>query len=263
MPGTDLALLIEAARDAGAIALRHFGQNPDYTDKPGGAGPVSEADIAVDDALREALLDARPDYGWLSEETPDSAHRRETARQFIVDPIDGTRAFLGNNPDWALSLAVTDRGEASAAVVFLPARDLLFAAALGEGATLNGETIRPTDADLEGARVLAAKPAFAPGHWKGGMLPPVERVFRSSLAYRMCLVAQGRFDAMLTLRPAWEWDIAAGTLICAEAGACATDPARGRLSFNNPRPKLSGVLAAGPRLHAALADRLEPPRPSG
>ena len=84
----------------------------------------------------------------------------------------------------------------------------------------------------------------------------LKRHHRPSLAYRLCLVAEGRFDAMLTLRPAWEWDIAAGALILSEAGACVTDRRGGPLRFNNTHPQTDGVLAANPALHAALLDRL-------
>ena len=112
------------------------------------------------------------------------------------------------------------------------------------------------------ATVLASKPSFAPHHWKESRLPPFKQAFRSSLAYRLCLVAQGRFDAMLTLRPSWEWDIAAGALIVAEASGRVTDPSGTALRFNNPHPQVPGVIAAGEELHASLAARLEPAAPT-
>ena len=89
------------------------------------------------------------------------------------------------------------------------------------------------------------------GHWPGGV-PDLKRSFRPSLAYRLCLVAQGRFDAMLAFRPTWEWDIAAGALIAARAGAVATDGAGAALLFNAADPRTNGVLVAGPGLHAEL-----------
>jgi myo-inositol-1(or 4)-monophosphatase len=100
-------------------------------------------------------------------------------------------------------------------------------------------------------------PNFDARFWKDGIVPDVERVFRSSLAYRLCLVAQGRFDGMLTLRPSWEWDIAAGALIIEEAGGTVSDQHGAPLKFNNSHPQVPGVLAAGQTLHAALAARLE------
>lgn len=257
MLATDLALLVAAARKSGDIAKKYFQNDLDVTNKPDGAGPVTEADLAVNDMLHQTLGDARPDYGWLSEETEDSTARLSTTRQFVIDPIDGTRAFIEGNRDWAHSLAIVENGQAVAAAVYLPIRDLMFAATLGGGATVNDAPTQVTAAPVEGAVVLGAKPNFADTFWRGGT-PPIKRAFRSSLAYRMCLVAQGRFDGMITLRPSWEWDIAAGTLIAAEAGAIVTDPSNRPLQFNNPHPQVPGVLAAGPKLHMGLAARLEP-----
>lgn len=261
MPETDLALLIGAARRSGEIAKRYFRQNPDVTDKPDGAGPVTAADLAVNAMLEGYLQAARPDYGWLSEETEDNADRLQCARQFIIDPIDGTRAFVDGNRDWAHSLAIVEDGRPVAAVVYLPMHDLMFAAHLEGGATLNGDTIRVTDPALNKAEILGARPNFDARFWKDGQVPPVKRAFRSSLAYRLCLVAQGRFDGMMTLRPSWEWDIAAGALIVQEAGGAVTDQHGATLRFNNPHPQVPGVLTAGARLHSDLLARLEPRHP--
>ncbi len=258
MPETDLALLIAAARQSGEIAKGYFQQNPDVTDKPDGAGPVTAADLAVNTMLEEVLQTARPDYGWLSEETADTAKRLGTKRQFIIDPIDGTRAFIDGSKDWAHSLAVTEDGVPVAAAVYLPMRDMMFAASKDAGATLNDVPIQASVAQMEDATLLGAKPNFEGRFWKGGMLPPIKRAFRSSLAYRLCLVAQGRFDGMITLRPSWEWDIAAGALIVAEARADVTDQHGAALRFNNEHPQVPGVLAAGTGLHGDLLARLEP-----
>ena len=258
MQETDLALLTEAARHAGEIAKKYFQNDPSVTHKPGGAGPVTDADLAVDAMLEASLRLARTDYGWLSEETEDNAARLKTKRQFVVDPIDGTRAFINGSKDWAHALAVVEDGLVVSAVVYLPMHDLLFAATKGGGATVNDRPIAVTNAALGNATVLGAKPNFESHFWKGGQVPPVTRAFRSSLAYRLCLVAQGEFDGMLTLRPSWEWDIAAGALIITEAGGVVSDQYAAPLQFNNPHPQVPGVLAAGAQLHAALAARLEP-----
>ena len=258
MPVSDLALLTTAARQAGDIALKYFGNDPDVTNKPDNAGPVTEADLAVNTMLEQVLGQARPDYGWLSEETEDSASRLDTERQFVIDPIDGTRAFIEGSKDWAHSLAIVEAGQVVTAVVYMPVRDLLFAASLGAGATRNDAPIAVTDPAIEDATVLSAKINLDPRYWKAGAVPPVKRTFRSSLAYRLCLVADGSFDGMMTFRPSWEWDIAAGALIASEAGATVTDQTNTGLEFNNAHPQVPGVLVAGPELHASLATRLEP-----
>ncbi|MFZ3583263.1 3'(2'),5'-bisphosphate nucleotidase CysQ [Loktanella sp. DJP18] len=252
MPATDLPLLLDAAQEAGDIALGYFKADPQVWDKDDEQGPVTEADLAVNAMLTDRLRGARPAYGWLSEESPDDPARLTTQRQFIVDPIDGTRAFINHSRDWAHALAVVEQGRVICGVVALPARGLTFAATQGGGATLNGQPLRVTDiTTLAEAHVLTTKPNLAPQHWIGGAAPAFSKGFRSSLAYRLCLVAEGRFDAMLTLRPSWEWDIAAGALIVEEAFGTATDRRGKPLQFNNPHPQVDGVLAAGP-VHAAL-----------
>ncbi|MGJ8622781.1 MAG: 3'(2'),5'-bisphosphate nucleotidase CysQ [Yoonia sp.] len=258
MPETDVALLTQAARKAGVIARQYFQNDPGVTDKPDGAGPVTDADLAVDAMLETNLRLARPYYGWLSEETEDNAARHSTQRQFIVDPIDGTRAFIAHSKDWAHSLAIVENGRPVAAAVYLPMHDMMFTAAAGQGATLNGAPIAVSDTVGPDATVLAAKPNFADHFWKDGKAPDVKRAFRSSLAYRLCLVAQGRFDGMITLRPSWEWDIAAGALIISEAGGTVTDQHGQALRFNNTHPQVPGVLAAGRQLHQSLLAQLEP-----
>jgi myo-inositol-1(or 4)-monophosphatase len=256
LPGTDLILLREAAKEAGGIATRYFNATPKVWDKPGDAGPVTEADLAVDGMLRRTLSGARPSYGWLSEESEDTPDRLRADRVFIVDPIDGTRAFIEGARDWAHSIAIAEGGRITAAVVYLPLRKLMFAARLGRGATVNGRPIHVTPArDLTGASLLSSRPGLAPENWKEGAVPAMNRSFRSSLAYRLCLVAQGQYDAMITLRPTWEWDIAAGSLIVTEAQGSATDRRGNPLIFNNAHPQIDGVVAAG-GLHASLLDRL-------
>lgn len=263
MPAADLPLLIEAARAAGDVAMGYIGRTARRWDKPEGAGPVTEADLAVNDRLLADLQGARPDYGWLSEETEDSAARLSRKRVFIVDPIDGTRSFVEGSDTWAHSLAVVEDGKVTAAVVYLPKRGLLYSAALGEGAALNGQPVAPSAASLDNAEVLAARPVMRGEYWQDAAAPTFRRAYRPSLAYRMALVAEGRFDGMLTLRPCWEWDIAAGDLILREAGAHCTDRTGQPLRFNNPDPRLNGVIAGGAAVHSGLAAALLPPVSAG
>lgn len=256
MPGSDLALLLAAAEAAGEIARRHFEGAPRIWDKPDGFGPVTEADLEVNEMLRAMLTAARPAYGWLSEESPDDPARLGRSRVFVIDPIDGTRAFIAGQKSFAHSLAVAEAGEIVAAVVYLPMLDRAYAAAAGQGARLNGAPIGASARmELDGARVVAPASVLDPKHWRGPA-PEVERVFRPSLAYRLCLVAEGRFDAMLTLRPTWEWDVAAGDLIAREAGARVADMRGVAPRYNRPDPKLRGFVACAPGLLPELIGRL-------
>lgn len=256
-PEDDLALLSQAARAAGRIAMGFWRQAPRSWDKADGAGPVTEADLAVNEELQALLTGARPDYGWLSEESEADPSRLDARRCFIIDPIDGTRAFIAGQEGFSHSLAVAEGDRIIAAVVFLPVGDRCYTAAADGPALLNGTPIAPSDTGVRGARVLTYRGAAEPGHWRQGRVPGFQREFRPSLAWRLCLAAEGRFDAALSLRAAWEWDIAAGSLIAERAGALATDRFGNRMRFNSPRGIVEGLVVAGPRLHGELLAALK------
>jgi myo-inositol-1(or 4)-monophosphatase len=226
-------------------------------DKPGDLGPVTAVDLEIDRMLHARLTEARPGYGWLSEESNDGTARLAAERVFLVDPIDGTRSFIAGEPGFAVALAVVERGRPVAGVVHLPARGATYSATAGRGAFRDGLPIAVSrEHRVEKATVLTARKQMLAEHWPGGP-PPMERHFRSSLAWRMCLVAEGRFDAMLTFRRAFEWDIAAGALIAAEAGGRVTNGLGAELSFNSPEAMQDGVIAAPEALHRRiLAHRL-------
>ena len=232
--------------------MKHFRTDVKTYQKPGDLGPVTAADLEINEMLDARLRGARPGYGWLSEEDADDPARLNAERVFIVDPIDGTRSFIAGETGFSVALAVVEKGKVIAAAVHLPAREETFSAAIGQGATKDG---RPVAASNQGdpaqATVLTARKQLLPENWPKGV-PPLTRHFRSSLAWRMCLVAEARFDCMLTFRRAFEWDIAAGALIASEAGAQVTDGNGGRLVFNSAEGMQEGVIAAPSSLHDRL-----------
>ncbi len=257
MPEHDLELLTHAALACGEIAMRFWKHSPKIWEKGDDAGPVTEADLAVNEMLQAQLIAARPDYGWLSEETPDADARQHCEHVFIIDPIDGTRAFIAGEAHFAHSLAIARQGQITAAVVYLPALDRLYCATVNGPATCNGAVVQASAVtDAAASEILANKATVAPEHWVAGA-PPFKRNFRASLAYRLCLVAEGRFDGMITLRPTWEWDIAAGALIASRAGATVRDRLGGVLQFNRPDPRANGVVALAPGLYPQISAALK------
>jgi myo-inositol-1(or 4)-monophosphatase len=256
LPASDLNLLLSAAQDAGEVALSFWRRDPRTWHKDD-ASPVTEADLAVNDRLAATLRAARPDYGWLSEETPDDAGdpggRLQRDRTFIIDPIDGTRAFVAGEDDFALALAVAEAGRVTAAVVHLPACGQTYAATCDGPATLNGLPLRVRPAPATPV-VMAGRPSVAPAHWPGG-LPVIERRFRAAMQVRLCHLAEGRADAVLALNAVAEWDSGAGALIAARAGAIATDGDGYPLRFNQADVFGPGLIVAGPALHADLIAR--------
>jgi myo-inositol-1(or 4)-monophosphatase len=239
-----------AVREAGNIARKYYGGDYKRWAKAGGS-PVTEADLAVDQYLKQTLLAARPDHGWLSEESADDLARLTTQHVFVVDPIDGTVAFLKQRPHFTICAAIVEGGRPRQAVVYNPITEECFTAQEGGGATLNGAPIHVSDQNtIAGARMLGPKSTFAEG-W-----PVMELTALSSIAYRIALVAAGRHDAMVSLSLKRDWDLAAADLIVHQAGGLLTDAAGETLIYNRPAPVQRASIAAGPKLHALLLEHL-------
>jgi len=252
----DLLLLETAARNAGALAMRWFADPGAVWDK-GDNHPVTKADLAVDALLIKVLRTARPDYGWLSEETEDDCSRLKAKRVFVVDPIDGTRAFIKGKPHFSISIAIVEGGEPIAGAVFNPALDEMYLASKGHGSTCNSQPITLRDyTQLEGCKMIASDGLFRQKHWKD-LWPDMQTISRNSMAYRMVLVAAGKADATLTLRPKSDWDIAAADLIAREAGAIVSDPNGKSFDFNEISTQKSGVICAGRPIHDLIRTRIQ------
>lgn len=221
----NLNVMIKAARLAGRSLTKDFREveNLQVSSK-GAADFVSRADIAAEEIIKETLMDARPNYGWLGEET-GGAEGNDPTRRWIVDPLDGTTNYLHGMPHWAVSIALEHKGEIVAAVVFDPAKDEMFFAEKGQGAFVNDTRLRVSDRSRMGECV------FATGI-RGGTLgdlpatlqdiarlaPPSAGIRRwGSAALDLAYVAAGRFDGHWE-RGVYPWDIAAGILLIREAG---------------------------------------------
>lgn len=259
MPGTDrgdLDLIVTALRQAGEIARAGFDGAPQVWEKSKG-NPVTETDIAVDRHLREALCAARPAYGWLSEETADDPARLQRQRLFIVDPIDGTLAFIKRRPEFVICVAVVEDGVPVTGGVFNPMTGEMFTAGLGDGAFLNGARLSVTGrAELPGCRMLVARDVIEHKAWPEPW-PAMEVGKRASIAYRMAMVASGQYDCMMALSTKQEWDTAAATLLVQEAGGLVTSHAGERLVYNQAQPSHRSVVCAGPALHKAIMVRTD------
>jgi myo-inositol-1(or 4)-monophosphatase len=251
----DFALLTSVTQEAGALAAEMFETTVKSWDKSPG-NPVSDADIAVNDLIKRRLLGTRPDYGWLSEETADDARRLFAPKVWVVDPIDGTRAFIKGRDGFCVSVALVEAGRPTMAALSAPLRNQFFTARAGQGAHVNGKVIAPTPrSDLSGCAMLADKELFAASFWPEAW-PEMTLSKPNSIALRMALVACGEADAAVALRPQNEWDMAAATLILEEAGGLWSDHAGQRPPFNRPSPVYANVVAAGPALYGEVLRRV-------
>lgn len=250
----DQDLLLSAVREAGAVAMKFFdGGVKSWHKKPN--DPVSEADIAVDDLLRERLAGARPDYGWLSEESGRQAGTGGDI--WIVDPIDGTRAFIDHKPEFTICVALLRNERPVLAAIFNPAKDELFDAVAGGGARLNGKPIHASGhASLMEARFLASRRTFERHGWMA-RAAKADFAYRNSIAYRMALVAAGRFDAAISLTEKSDWDIVAADLLVQEAGGRVATADGEPLVYGIEKRRHPSVIATGAYIFDDLVDLLK------
>jgi myo-inositol-1(or 4)-monophosphatase len=251
----DLSLILEAARAAGKLALELRGAGLSIRLKDGDS-PVTNADLAADALLKARLHAARPDYGWLSEETADDPARLVAERLFLVDPIDGTSAFARAEPWWSVSVAVAEAGRPTVGVVVAPELDETYWAVAGQGAWLNGAPIRASAVcQLEGCGMVGDPRMFQRRDWPEPW-PELRIEWRSSTAYRMCLVAAGAADAALAFVPKHDWDLAAADLIVREAGGFVGDHAGRAFVYNRPEPVQPSLICTAPGLAPLILERV-------
>jgi myo-inositol-1(or 4)-monophosphatase len=251
----DFDLIRDAAQEAGKLALSYWGRSIQKQRKADGS-EVTEADHAVDELLAARLKGARPSYGWLSEESGEHNDRLHARRVWVVDPIDGTRAFIQDRNDWVIALALIEDHVPVLAAVVNPVRGEVFEARVGAGAFLNGRRLHASkQRALAGARLVVPESLLKSNRWRRPW-PPVRLVWANSIIYRMALVASGEADASFATKSKWEWDVAAGALLVSEAGGIVTDPCGFPLTFNSREAKVPGFLAAAPKLHHILAERM-------
>lgn len=258
---TDLSLLEMAGREAGAIALSYFQNDPEVWLKPGDS-PVTEADFAVDKFLAKMLQSARPDYGWLSEESEDNSARLSAERLFVVDPIDGTKGFMAGSEDWTISIAVVERSSKVderniwrpvTAALFNPCREEMYLAEHGQGAFLNDKEMKvAANTEVSGAHISISKPMYRDMNLE--QLGSVRTRHIPSLAYRLALVAAGEISAAVARPNSHDWDLAAADLLVQEAGGILLGEHGEHVSYNAELPKHGVLVAAQKQLGRQLLD---------
>ena len=252
----DRQVMNAAVRAAGEAILRRFRGNNKTWAKDDDS-PVSIADHEANEILHwHLMVQHKRHYGFLSEESADAFDRLQSKRTWIIDPIDGTRAFLKGDPHFTVCAALVEDGKALAAAVFNPATEEFFEAETGKGALLNGAPAQASGADrLENCNILGWPGMFKHPGWP---IPwPVMNISqRNSTNYRMALVASGEVDAMLAIARKADWDAAPGALIAEEAGATVTDHTGAKFCYNQPEPYQRSVVCAAPGLYSSLFARV-------
>lgn len=248
-------LLCDAVREAGELALQMFNAGVGSWDKTDGT-PVSEADLAVDQLLAARLRSVTPDFGWMSEETARDDVTQSKVNVWVVDPIDGTSAFLSGSNHWCVGACLLSQGRPVAAAAFAPAQDRFYDAVLGAGARLNGNTMRVSDKlELDGSRFVAHKSAISQSKWKSPV-PQINCAMTTSLILRHCVVATGEYDGAIAFGKKHDWDLAPGDLIVHEAGGYTLDLDGKRFIYNRSSTRQNGLMAGSKALLDEISERL-------
>jgi myo-inositol-1(or 4)-monophosphatase len=247
---------IREALEAAAGAVSSFVPGTVKVHRTSDRGPVTEADLVVNQILRQVLV--RDGEGWLSEESVDDLQRLEKHRVWVVDPLDGTREFVAGIPEWCISVGLVENGRAIAGGICNPTARETFLGCLETGITYNGKRAWVSKKrGPPGALVLASRAEVKRGEWErfqdtGLVIRPV-----GSVAYKLALVAAGLADATWTLSPKNEWDVAAGVALVEAAGGFVRSLVNSSLTFNNKSVLVSGFLACGPSLREELTSLIQ------
>ncbi|HLW79611.1 MAG TPA: 3'(2'),5'-bisphosphate nucleotidase CysQ [Terriglobia bacterium] len=256
----DTVSRIAEALDAARQAIARFVPGAvEATEKPGGRGPLTEADQIGNRVLREML--PRAGEGWLSEESVDDLARLKARRVWVVDPLDGTNEFIAGVPEWCISVAMVEDGLATAGGIVNPVTGEVIVGSRETGVTANGKTVRVTMRQgLLGAVILASRSEVARGEWDRFRDAPFSIRPTGSVAYKLARVAAGLADATWTLTCKNEWDVAAGAALVEAAGGFVLGVDGSPLRFNQASTLLPGLMAGGMGLRDELMAFLRPHR---
>ena len=245
----ELAALVESILNAGAKVRDMVRVGFDVQTKPD-RSPVTTVDHEVNHILHDMQRREFPQDGWLSEESPDDPARLTNTRVWVVDPIDGTKALVNRLPEFCISAALIERGVPVIAAILNPSTDELFTATRGGGLFLNSTriTLSPTH-DVKDPVIMVNAWELRANRW-AALAETAQCRPMYSIANALALVAAGRAQAVLTIEPENEWDLAAGVLLVEESGGTISDAAGKPFAFNQPTPTARGVIAV-----AAAADK--------
>jgi myo-inositol-1(or 4)-monophosphatase len=252
----ELEVAIQAAREAGEVLLRHWTDDVKHWEKSED-NPVTRADLEADRAIAARLRAAFRGDALLSEETVSDPSRLRSSRAWIVDPMDGTKEFIGRIPEFGVSIALVEDGEPVAGVIHNPAARVSVWATRGGGTFRDGARVgvsrvaRLEDAVVIASRTEISRNQFAP---YAGWFKEIRPV--GSIAWKLACIASGDGDLNVSVAPKNEWDVCAGDLLVREAGGVYIAFDGSRRTYNQAKTLIDAGMAAGaPALVAAFLER--------
>lgn len=236
---------VSAAEEAGKIIL-NFYHSEFIVNHKGFGNPVTEADLEADACLKQFLTEKYPDYGWLSEETRDSADRLTKDRVWVVDPLDGTKEFVEGVPNFAVSIGLAEHGEPILGVIHNPVSKDTYTAAKGLGMHFNGTpTSICKESNLKKMNILNSRSETRRGLWQPYMDHFKELIPIGSIALKLAMTAANQADMAGSLKPKNEWDICAGHCMINESGGKMVTTENLEITYNKPNTLMTPGLVAG------------------
>jgi len=252
----EIDVALGAAQHAAAEIRRHYGSN-DTVQYKMMYEPVTAADLLADQILRETILEQFPNDGWLSEETQDSGTRLTKDRVWIVDPLDGTREFIQQIPEFCVSVSLIENDVPVVAVVINPVTKDQWIASKGGGTWQNGTRVTVT----ENADPQNATTAVSRSEMRRGALQKFENqmtlVPLGGMVSKLVSVADGQYDATFTCFQRREWDVATGCLMIAEAGGTVSQLNGKPIRFNQADSTIHGIVATNAHLHDSILEQVQ------
>ena len=241
----------QVARASGSIIRKYF-QSSYNIDIKDDKSPVTTADLAANDHIEQQLNSLTPNIPRISEESDNTSYeiRRHWETFWLIDPLDGTREFIKNRPDFTVNIALIHQNRPILGSIYLPISDQLYFATQGDRAYRCDQADKPISITVTDCTHSTPRICGSRAHHSKSMQVFLDNVGAHELIARgssikSCLVADGSADIYPRFGPTWEWDTAAAQCIIEQSGGYLTTLDMDALSYNKESLLNPSFLAFG------------------
>ncbi len=249
-----LEITEQAIYNAGKIALK-FEKKKIKTWYKSQNQPVTEADIEINDYLKNFFKTKTPDFGWLSEESVDDNSRYSKNYFWCLDPIDGTRSFINGKPEYTISLALMLNSSPIFGIIYNPKTNEMFSAKKKLGAFCNKQRISVENKEFNKSNIALSNSEYKIIE-KYERLKNLKVIKMGSIAYKIALVAKGEVDIAISFTKKNDWDLAAATIILEEAGGILSLINGEQINYNTKDLNIASVVASNKINHKNLVSKI-------
>ncbi len=218
--------------------------------------PVTNADLEINNLIKDYFKKETPSFGWVSEESKDNYSRFNSESFWCLDPIDGTRSYISGKPEYTISLALINKKEPILGLVLNPETEELFFAKKQKGAYCNGKRIMINKNENVFSSSLAISSSEIKKLKKYNLVNQKNIIEMGSIAYKIALVAKGEVDTAISFTDKNDWDLAASDLILKEAGGSIKKISGEKIVYNSDQMKIESVIASNEKLFKKMCNKL-------